>query len=156
MSGAIRDVGAGAWRVVKNLWINVGGTYQKVKKAWVWNGSAWQQWYLIAKPTLAAAVVIVGEPQTGDVRVSWTSTGDATGYTLKIYSACFDTGFTLRYSGADGGSSPQTIPYWGSASTDPADPNERMDTDADINVELSNGVDDAFDSPQSFGHGLPT
>lgn len=160
MLPSIRDVGAAVWRAILNLWIwdASGATWRRIVKAWVWNGSAWQQFYAISVPTLnAPASLINGGPETGSLDTEWTITGDATGFTLTIQRKFTSTSYVEVYSGANGGSSPQNIPYWGSNFTDPAVAGESMLTDAWIYVELKDGTGvHAIGSPYQDGPGFST
>jgi len=149
----IRDVGAAVWRQFKNLWImDVGaGSWRRIKKLWISDGTSWHQVYDVPVPTLLTAEGVnnIGN-QTSPVDVDWTTTGSLIGWTLTIEYKFTSGTYAVGYTGADGGSSPQTIPYWGSAISDPADPGESMLGDGWIQVSLKDGLGNhAFGSPKS-------
>lgn len=150
---------SGAWRQAQTIYFRSGGVWRLAQTVYYRTGGSWQLVYQNPQPTLASMQAVAFQGiATSDVQVTWSITGNATGWTAYIDTAFpADSDFTNRYSGANGGSLSEILNYWGTALTPPADPGQDMLVDGIVRVRLlDGGGNHAPGSPKVVGPGLPT
>lgn len=150
---------SGVWRKAQTIYFRSGGVWRLAQQVYYRTGGTWQLVYQNPAPTLTGMTAVAFQGiETSDVQVTWSITGNATGWTAYIDTAfAGDGSFVQRYSGANGGSLSEILNYWGNALTPPADPGQDMLTEGVVRVRLQDGGGNhAAGSPRTVGPGLPT